>query len=155
MSTKRSNASKSRSSQEAPSKKAKRAPASASSSAAPLDSSANAHADMEIDSTVERKTRSSSQEQERAAIHNDLIDSAIASRNVELSLNDLEVLPLRAVRASGVAFLVEEIKKKGWLGSLSPLYVQRIHGSSKFRVIEGNHRYVTALNSEKILIYCI
>ncbi len=120
-------------SQHGASKKQKSNVASSSSSAASA-------VEMDVD-PPERKTRSATQDDEKATLHNDLIDRAILNRNIELSLEQLEVLPLRAIRASGVSFLVEEIRKKGWLGSLSPLYVQKTRGSTKFRVIEGNHRY--------------
>ena len=75
----------------------------------------------------------------KAQLNNILIKNIVEQRR-EIPIENLETYPLRPLRRAGVLFLKDQIVSNGWAESVSPMLVQPIKGTARFRVIEGNHR---------------
>jgi hypothetical protein len=74
------------------------------------------------------------------AKHNSVLTRHIIDARKDISLSLMDLYPLRALRRAGVNFVKTQILEYGWLADHSPIVVQPIKGTDRFRVIEGNHR---------------
>lgn len=70
----------------------------------------------------------------------DVFKNALSASNVEVSLDNLKPMKLRALRESGVKALMARIASDGWKGGVAPIYVQAIPSSEDYAILEGNHR---------------